>query len=66
MSLEDKLGADGDAFYHALMDIHDGLSESESHALNARLVLILANEIGDLATLNSLLVAAKAAGNGAA
>lgn len=59
MILEDKLGADGDAFYHALMDIHEGLSESESHALNARLVLIMANQIGDLETLKHLLNASR-------
>ena len=48
MILNDKLGADGDVFYNALMDVHEGLSEAESHALNARLILIMANQIGDL------------------
>lgn len=55
----DKLGLHGDAFYNALMDAHDGLSESESHALNARLVLMLSNEIGDLETLKSVLQTAR-------
>lgn len=55
MILTDNLGTDGDAFYNALMDTHEGLTEAESHALNARLVLILANQIGDLGTLRSLL-----------
>ena len=55
MNLPDKLGADGDAFYNALMDAHEGLSTDESHALNARLVLIMANEIGDLDKLKTLL-----------
>ena len=55
MILADNLGQDGDAFYNALMDVHEGLSEAESHALNARLVLIFANQIGDLETLKSLL-----------
>lgn len=58
MILEDKLGADGDAFYNALMDAHEGLSVAESHAMNARLVLIMANHIGDLDTLRQLLAAA--------
>lgn len=61
MILEDNLGADGDAFYNALMDAHDGLSEAESHALNARLVLILANQIGEIETLRALLETARAA-----
>lgn len=58
MILQDNLGADGDAFYNALMDAHEGLSEAESHALNARLVLMMANEIGDLGTLKTLLALA--------
>lgn len=55
MILQDNLGSDGDAFYNALMDAHEGLSTAESHALNARLVLVLANHIGDLHTLQDLL-----------
>lgn len=64
MILEDNLGQDGDAFYNALMDAHEGLSEAESHALNARLVLILANQIGDLEILQMLLKAAAKAPEG--
>ncbi|QBF33657.1 DUF2783 domain-containing protein [Thalassococcus sp. S3] len=56
---EDRLSPDQDAFYNALMDAHEGLSEAESHALNARLVLMMANEIGDLSRLRDLLVAAR-------
>ncbi|NSX55123.1 DUF2783 domain-containing protein [Parasulfitobacter algicola] len=43
----DNLGVEGDGIYAALMAAHQGLTEAESHALNARLVLIMANEIGD-------------------
>ncbi|MEO0361725.1 MAG: DUF2783 domain-containing protein, partial [Pseudomonadota bacterium] len=39
--------ADPDGAYAALLAAHRGLSDAESHALNARLVLILANHIGD-------------------
>lgn len=39
---------DQDAAYAALIDAHKGLSEAHSIALNARLVLILCNQIGDL------------------
>lgn len=35
-----------DTFYEALIDTHRDLGEAESHALNARLVLLLANHIG--------------------
>jgi hypothetical protein len=40
-----------DAFYEALMQSHEGLTESQSHLLNARLVLVMANHIGHLETL---------------
>ena len=55
---EDILSIDGDAFYSALMQAHEGLSEAESHALNMRLVLLMANQIGDLDQLRRLLSAA--------
>lgn len=38
---------DPDAFYAALVDAHDGLSEAQSAELNARLVFLLANQIGE-------------------
>ena len=50
---------DADAFYEALIAAHEGLCDEESHALDARLVLILANQIGDLATLKAALAAAE-------
>ncbi|MEL7098024.1 MAG: DUF2783 domain-containing protein [Pseudomonadota bacterium] len=59
MILDDKLGAAGDAVYAALMQAHDGLSEAESHALNARLVLMMMNEIGDAERLKALFDAAR-------
>tara|TARA_R110002074_G_scaffold249705_1_gene421553 strand:+ start:266 stop:460 length:195 start_codon:yes stop_codon:yes gene_type:complete len=48
MILQDNLGEDADNFYKALVTAHEGLTESQSHTLNARLVLMLANQIGDL------------------
>ena len=38
---------DPDAAYAALLAAHKGLGEAESHARNARLVLILMNHLGD-------------------
>jgi Protein of unknown function (DUF2783) len=35
-----------DPFYEALIETHQGLDDAQSHALNARLVLLLANHIG--------------------
>ena len=51
--------ADPDAFYTALIDAHAGLSEAESQALNARLVLLLANHVGDLAVLREAIDTAR-------
>jgi len=49
-----------DEFYQALIDAHAGLSDEQSAALNARLILLLANQIGDLATLREAIAAARA------
>lgn len=53
-----------DDFYADLLDAHAGLSEAQTHALNARLVLILANHIGSHDVLSEALAAAKSAGKG--
>lgn len=44
-----------DDFYEALLSAHEGLSTEDSHALNARLVLLLCNHIGDAAVLQDAL-----------
>ena len=49
----------GDDVYAALLEAHDGLSEAESHALNARLVLLMANRIGDADAVRDLLRTAR-------
>jgi len=51
---------DHDEFYAALLAAHRGLSEAESHALNAQLLLILANHIGDREVLDEALALASA------
>jgi len=50
---------DPDDFYQELLNAHDGLSDAESIAYNARLVLTLANHIGDRNVLSAALLAAK-------
>jgi hypothetical protein len=49
----------GDDFYEALIDSHRDLSDEQSEQLNARLVLLLANHIGDLRVLREALAAAR-------
>ena len=50
---------DPDGFYDELLRAHEGLSEDESVAYNARLILTLANHIGDRDVLRAALEAAK-------
>ncbi len=49
-----------DDFYEALIDAHHDLSNEASQALNARLVLLLANHIGTTSVLKQALDAARA------
>lgn len=53
--------ADPDAAYRLIAQAHRDLPEAESAALNARLVLILANQIGDDDVLREALALARAA-----
>ena len=50
----------GDDFYEALIMAHQGLSDEQSRLFNARLLLLLANQIGDLDLLQQALSAARA------
>ncbi len=51
--------ADPDGFYDDLLRAHEGLSKADSDALNARLILMLCNHIGDRDVLRAALEAAK-------
>jgi len=51
--------SDPDGFYEAWLRAHEGLSDEESNDLNARLVLLLANQIGDMHLLIECLVEAR-------
>ena len=48
-----------DDFYAELLASHEGLSKDESDAMNARLILVLANHIGDRSVISAALEAAK-------
>ena len=50
---------DPDAAYRTIVEAHRGLSEAESADLDAALVLVLANHIGDLDVLREAIVLAK-------
>ncbi len=51
--------SDFDAFYEALIDSHRELAPEQSHRMNAKLVLLLANHIGDLDVLKDAMQRAK-------
>ena len=50
---------DADGFYEQLLDAHLGLSKEESELLNARLILLLANQVGDAKVLKECIAAAR-------
>lgn len=49
---------DPDGFYAALVQAHEGLTDAQSAELNARLVFLLANQIGDQGILLDCIAAA--------
>jgi putative component of toxin-antitoxin plasmid stabilization module len=50
----------GDDFYQLLIDAHRDLSAENSARLNARLILLLANHVGDLAVIREAIAQARA------
>ena len=51
-----------DDFYEALIEMHRDLDDAQSQAVNARLILLLANHIGDLQVLRDAMAHARADG----
>lgn len=50
----------GDDFYQVLIDTHRNLSDEQSALVNAKLILLLANHIGDMQVLREALSLARA------
>jgi len=50
---------DADSFYEQLLDAHAGLAADDSALLNARLILLLANQVGDARVLRDCIEAAR-------
>ncbi len=53
-----------DDFYAELLAVHEGRSQEESDAINARLILLMANHIGDRAILTDAMQKAVLAAKG--
>ena len=50
---------DAETFYEQLLNAHEGLSPEESEQLNLRLILLLANQVGNTAVLQDCIESAK-------
>jgi hypothetical protein len=50
---------DPDGFYEYWLDAHTGLDEKQSFELNARLIMLLANQIGDVGVIQQCIDAAR-------
>jgi len=48
-----------DAFYEALIEMHRDLTPDESQMVNAKLILLLSNQIGDLTLLREAMALAR-------
>jgi hypothetical protein len=51
----------GDDFYEALLDMHQDLSDEQSALVNAKLILLLANHVGDISVLREAMNLAREA-----
>ena len=50
---------DADGFYEELLNAHEGLSGDQSEQFNMRLILLLANQVGDASVLRDCIESAK-------
>ena len=58
LNIEPNLAAPDD-FYEALIDMHRDLTPQQSQLVNAKLILLLANHVGDLAVLREAMAHAR-------
>jgi hypothetical protein len=49
----------GDDFYEMLIELHRDLSDEQSARVNARLILLLSNHIGDIGVLKEAMAIAR-------
>jgi hypothetical protein len=65
LNIEPNIAAPDD-FYEALIEAHRDLNEEQSRMLNAKLILLLANHVGDLDVLREAIGRARHGLQGAA
>lgn len=62
--ISEKNLAEIDRFYSEFLALHNGMTADESSAVNARLILVMANYVGDLEILRKMLDLAKGPSSG--
>ncbi len=58
LTLEPNIDSPDD-FYEMLIEAHRSLTDEQSAMVNAKLILLLANQIGDLGTLRAAIAKAR-------
>lgn len=58
LNLQANLTSPDDA-YALLLEAHEGLTKAQSDALNARLILVLMNHVGDMDVIRAAIEAAR-------
>ena len=58
LNLEPSIGSPDD-FYQELIDLHRDLTDEQSALVNAKLILLLANHIGDMVVLRAAMAEAR-------
>lgn len=55
-----NLGTEGDGLFNDMLNAHDGLTDDESSQLNAAIILLLSNHIGDATVIRDAIARARA------
>ena len=58
LNLEPNIGSPDD-FYQELIDLHRDLTDEQSAVVNAKLILLLANHVGDMEVLRAAMAEAR-------
>ena len=58
LNTDSNIGSPDD-FYEELIDLHRDLTDEQSALVNAKLILLLANHIGDMEVLRAAIAAAR-------
>ena len=58
LNLEPNIGSPDD-FYQELIDLHRDLTDEQSAVVNAKLILLLANHVGDIEVLRAAMAEAR-------